>query len=304
MTTIVVPLDGSVFAERALRPGCSIAAALDHARVLLVSCATDDLDVVRQRLDDRAEMYSAVVDVETRLVTDGDPDDVILATIAAEPDALLCMATHGRGGVRATVLGSVAEQVVRRSTQPLVLVGPHCRSALLPGERGRLLACTDGSALSDNIVPTVATWCDRLQLEPWLTEVVPPDEYFEYLGRPARHRRVEAAAARLDKLAPRLASPATAANTEVLHGAPSRAIVDFAERLPAALIAMATHGRSGPTRITLGSVAADVVRSAPCPVLLARPTDPPASMSSRDSVEPPVAEAVEPRRPPNDENRR
>jgi nucleotide-binding universal stress UspA family protein len=41
------------------------------------------------------------------------------------------------------------------------------------------------------------------------------------------------------------------------------------------MIAMATHGRSGLTRISLGSVASDVVRHAPCPVLVSRPTDGP-----------------------------
>src|SRR5690606_38161809 len=99
--------------------------------------------------------------------------------VESEPDALLCMATHGRGGIGSTVLGSVATQVVCRSTRPLVLVGPHCRTALLPAERGRLLVCSDGSTLADSIVPIAAEWCGRLQLEPWLAEVVAPDEYPE-----------------------------------------------------------------------------------------------------------------------------
>lgn len=187
MTTIVVPLDGSVLAERALRPACSIAARLEHARVLLVSCAPDDIDVAQHQLDDRTALYSEVVDVETRLVGSGPPADAILATVAAE--------------------------------------------------------------------------------------VVPPDEDLESARRPFRNRQVEAATARLDKLSARLHTPTTAARTEVLHGTPSRSITGFAERLPAALIAMATHGRSGIARITMGSVATDVVRHAPCPVLITRPTD-------------------------------
>lgn len=169
MTTIVVPLDGSAFAERALRPACSIAARLEQARVLLVSCAPDDIDVAQRQLDDRASLFAEVVDVETRIIGNGDPADTILATVASEPNGTLCMATHGRGGIRATVLGSVATQVVCGSTQPLVLVGPNCRTALLPAEQGRLLVCSDGSALSDSIMPAAATWCDRLRLEPCVT---------------------------------------------------------------------------------------------------------------------------------------
>jgi nucleotide-binding universal stress UspA family protein len=272
VTIIVVPLDGSPFAERAVRPACSIAARLEHSRVLLVS-RTDDTDHTRRRLDELAGLYADVVAVETRRVADGDPAEVILETVATEPDSTLCMATHGRGGLSSAVLGSVAKRVVCGSAQPLVLVGPHCRTALLPGERGRLVVCSDGSEFSDSIVPTAAAWCARLDLAPWLTEVVGPDENPEPADHPGPNREVEAATRRLEALAAQLRTTANNVGIEVLHGAPGRSIPDFAERLPAALIAIATHGRSGITRVTMGSVTNEVVRHAPCPVLITRPTD-------------------------------
>jgi nucleotide-binding universal stress UspA family protein len=275
MTTMVVPLDGSAFAERAIRPACSIAARLDHARVLLVSCAPDDIDATQHELDDRARLYSEVVEIETRIVGTGDPAEVLLAIAATEPDGMLCMATRGKGPIRAAVLGSVSTHVVCRSTQPLVLVGPQCRTTLLPTERGRLLMCSDGSELSDSIIPVVATWCDRLEFEPWLTEVVGPDEDPEPAHQPHVNREVEAAEAHLATLAARLQTSTSHVRTKVLHGAPGRSIPWLAERLPAALIAMATHGRGGLTRLTMGSVANEVVRHAPCPVLITRPTDVP-----------------------------
>jgi len=274
MTTIVVPLDGSAFAERAIRPACSLAARLEKARVLLVSCSPDDIDAAQQELDDRASLYSDVVDIETRIVGEGDPAEVILAIAATEPDGMLCMATRGKGGIRAALLGSVSTEVVCQSTQPLVLVGPQCRTALLRSERGRLLVCSDGSEVSDSVIPTAATWCDRLALEPWLTEVVRPDEDPEPAHQPHPNREVEAAKERLATLATRLHTPTHRARLRVLHGTSSSSISWFAERLPAALIAMATHGRGGLTRITMGSVAAEVVRHAPCPVLITRPLEP------------------------------
>jgi nucleotide-binding universal stress UspA family protein len=272
MTTVIVPLDGSTYAERALRPACSIAARLEGAHVLLVHCAPENIDVAQHRLDDLAGLFSDVVDVETRLVGHGDAPEVILATAEIEPDALLCMATHGRGGIRTAVLGSVAERVIRGSTRPLVLVGPGCRTALLPTERGRLLMTSDGSDFSDSIAPVVADWCERLRLEPWVAEVVGPDENPEPADRPVPNREVAAAERRLGELSNRLGHD-TAARTHVLHGEPSHSIAAFAERLPAGLIAMASHGRSGLARITMGSVATAVVRHAPCPVLITRPTD-------------------------------
>lgn len=268
MTTIVVPLDGSAFSERSLRPACSIAKRLPDARVLLLGCAPDDIDVAQHHLDDRAHLYADVVQVETRLVVNGDPAEVILATVATEPDAMLCMATRGRGGIGSAVLGSVARRVVCGAAQPLLLVGPNCRTALLPAERGRLLVSSDGSHFSDSVVPEAAMWCARLGLEPWIAEVVGPDE-----APGPVNREVAAAERRLAPLAAELGTSTAAGRTEVLHGDPGRSIPWFAERLPAALIAMATHGRSGISRVTMGSVANLVVRHAPCPVLITRPTD-------------------------------
>ena len=74
--------------------------------------------------------------------------------------------------------------------------------------------------------------------------------------------------AQLTKLATHLDVPA---RTQVLHGTPSRAITGFAERLPASLIAMATHGQTGLTSMFMGSVATEVVRHAHCPILIMRP---------------------------------
>jgi nucleotide-binding universal stress UspA family protein len=59
--------------------------------------------------------------------------------------------------------------------------------------------------------------------------------------------------------------------TLVRAGSPATTIVSQAQKLGADLIAMATHGRSGLTRMLLGSVAEKVVRTAPCPVLTVRP---------------------------------
>ena len=58
------------------------------------------------------------------------------------------------------------------------------------------------------------------------------------------------------------------------HTAPSvsRGILDYAERIDADLIVMATHGRRGVDHALIGSIAEAVVRRSPCPVLTVRPT--------------------------------
>jgi nucleotide-binding universal stress UspA family protein len=51
-------------------------------------------------------------------------------------------------------------------------------------------------------------------------------------------------------------------------GDPREVIVRHARSLPADLVVMGTHGRSGFQHLLLGSVAENVVRTAPCPVLV------------------------------------
>lgn len=58
--------------------------------------------------------------------------------------------------------------------------------------------------------------------------------------------------------------------TETAEGKPSREIVEFAETADVDAIVMGSHGRDGPARILLGSVAETVVRRAPVPVTVVR----------------------------------
>lgn len=56
--------------------------------------------------------------------------------------------------------------------------------------------------------------------------------------------------------------------TEIVAGAPTRHILERAQKWPADLIVMGTHGASGFERFVLGSVTEKVLRKAPCPVLV------------------------------------
>jgi len=58
--------------------------------------------------------------------------------------------------------------------------------------------------------------------------------------------------------------------TAVVHGVPFQEIIETAKTQQIDLIVMGTHGRTGLLHVLLGSVAATVVRLAPCPVLVVR----------------------------------
>jgi nucleotide-binding universal stress UspA family protein len=63
----------------------------------------------------------------------------------------------------------------------------------------------------------------------------------------------------------------TSADAVIVTGPIADAIIEFAKNQKADLIAMSTHGRTGPSRWLLGSVADRVVRGAGMPVLMVRP---------------------------------
>ena len=68
----------------------------------------------------------------------------------------------------------------------------------------------------------------------------------------------------------------------LITGDPATAIARLAEEEQADLIVMGTHGRTGLTRLLMGSVAEAVVRRAPCPVLTYKQTDHSADSAADD----------------------
>jgi nucleotide-binding universal stress UspA family protein len=78
----------------------------------------------------------------------------------------------------------------------------------------------------------------------------------------------------------RAAAPRIDVDVMVDVGQPARGILDRAASLPADLIVMGTHGRSGFEHLVLGSVAEKVLRQAACPVL----TVPPGAVTTRATL--------------------
>ena len=60
-----------------------------------------------------------------RRVVSGDPATEILKTIETEGMDMVIMGTHGRKGLEHIILGSVAENVVRKSAVPVMTINPY-----------------------------------------------------------------------------------------------------------------------------------------------------------------------------------
>ena len=135
---ILVALDGSRFSEEILGPALELATATD-ARLSLVEVVTRRTGLVgllrpgdrspetaeRSLREVRGRIPEALGSVDVRVVEMGNAAAGIAAETRREDVDLVAMATHGRGGLRRMLLGSVAESVVRRSHVPVLLYRPR-----------------------------------------------------------------------------------------------------------------------------------------------------------------------------------
>lgn len=141
----------------------------------------------------------------------------------------------------------------------------------------RILVPTDFSKSSGNALTYAAEFARRFDAELHLLHVVQDLALFvpeavmliPPMG-PPMEQFVSAARETLDRAVHELAMPDVSIIAEVAEGRPFEEIVRFAREKNIDLIVMGTHGHTGLVHLFLGSVAAKVVRRAPCPVLTVR----------------------------------
>lgn len=294
---ILVPLDGSAFGEQALPMALRIAER-EHAELELVHVYgifppyfTQGAPPLDPRLDeelrkDRASYLDAVaewlrrsttVPVKATLLDGPVVGSTLVEHIATRGADLVVMATHGRGGLSRVWLGSVASDVVRNSIAPLLLIRPSESGSRTEAARpfGRVLIPLDGSPAGEEAIEHAVAVAGDPVVRYYLFHVIEPVAYLAESADMAfvHETKLEAAAqAYLEAIADRIRARGFEVDTRVLsHPQPARAILEYADEIQADLIAMETHGRSGLTRLLMGSVVDKVVRATPLPVLLHRP---------------------------------
>jgi len=142
---ILVPLDGSKLAERALPAAAELAQLMGVPLHLVSVVDPTQLDLLGYGsfatalaqgallpfISDEEAAARAYLDrmtarvAEQGLVASGEVRHGIAAhaiVALAQPGDLIVMGTHGRGGVARWFLGSVAEEVVRHASVPLLLI--------------------------------------------------------------------------------------------------------------------------------------------------------------------------------------
>lgn len=180
---------------------------------------------------------------------------------------LIVMGTHGHRGLQRALLGSVAEEVVRRATCAVLTVGPNNPEPAM--RDARLLVPVDFSIHAQQAVAYAKAMAAQLGAHVHLLHVAETPYHSpleNLLKRPAADPTQEAQA-QLRALYEEAPGPASSrVSFEVRTGLIGYEINATAEESAANLIVMATHGMTGLRHVIAGSVAERVVRTAPCPV--------------------------------------
>jgi len=301
MHSLLVPLDGSEFSERAVPLALTLGREtgatlhLTHVHVphppdqLLSNTQFhyEGLDMAEYEARNRQKEAAYLEGVATRLrngvrvkthLLEGRVADEITAYADRVDADLIVMTTHGHTGVSRMWLGSVADTLVRHTTLPLLVIHPPPHEHLPPEVHNfaHILVPLDGSETSESILDPACDLAVATSARLTLLHIVSSTttlgaRLFPLLPDDIASS-MEQAEEYLKGVADRLHMPHLDVDIHVEeHEAPARAIVEIAQRERADIVAMATHGYGGVRRVLLGSVADKVLRSSPLPLLVRRP---------------------------------
>lgn len=267
---IVVPLDGSTFAEHALDVAETIGAAF-KSEITLVSVVSGDAAAAtdargRTRLES-TEVAEYLMKEAERLERSGIEANFTLrrGSVAAEVDTLaddmeadlVVLATHGRTGMERILLGSMAHELVRLTDTPMLLVRPTDEWKSRTVQFRRLLVCLDGSEGAEAALRYVRALARRFECEIVLLSVPEKDAERESLER------------YLTQVKTALVTRGLKCRFLVTGSSPARTIVDAAVSEKADLIVMATRGRGARSSDPdLGTVTDRVVQHTHVPVFV------------------------------------
>ncbi len=292
--TLLIPTDGSEPAEIAARRGFDLAEALE-ATVHVLSVAdssvatgagySGDSPSIRKRLrntaTDRAgRLRDEAVErgLDTTAVTrEGIPANEIVDYADEHGVDAIVIGTSGRGGLSRSIVGSVADKVVRTASVPVLTITPSAASGAASARTvDSLLLPTDGSETAEVAIERGLALAAHLQATVHFLSVVDSD-LTDTLAT-VSDDDVDHSSTLLERANTHLETLATDARdrdlevvTRAKAGSPAEEIVDYAESEDIDLIAMGTAGRGGFSRMLLGSVTDAVVRTATVPVMTVRP---------------------------------
>jgi nucleotide-binding universal stress UspA family protein len=248
---VVVPLDGSPFAERALPVAAWAGGTLGVGTHLVEVVRSDeDAEGAIRYLDEVARRHNAT---SWDVVEQEDVPAALTEAVDRSPGGLTCMATHGRDRT-AALLGSVAAALVDHSHEPVLLVGPTARP--VTADDAPIVVAVDGTPRDDVLMSEALGWAGHLGRRLVIATVAEP-------GHGAADPEAYVAA-----LVDRAAGSGIEIDTQVAHDPHNvrDGLVPILDRT-AALVIIGSGTRHGEARTVLGSHAALIVHDTAVPAL-------------------------------------
>jgi nucleotide-binding universal stress UspA family protein len=302
LRTILVPLDGSALAARALpfaldlarRTGGAVHLVRAHTSITLAAASAEGALIARELVAaDESLRQAARAETEAtalRLSDDwglpvtahggeGTPGPAIIAAADEIGADLIVMTTHGRGGFTPGWLGSVTDYVMRHSHRPVLALPERDVHGNAPLAPRSVLVTLDGSELSEAIVAPARELAyalgARVELIRIVAPYIPVDATIALAPGSADAFGVSDAAAKakqeIDLIATRFRQGGLDVTTTVrVELSPTQALLDHIRTTDPDCLAIASQGR-GLSRLVVGSVADKLLRGAGLPVLMLRP---------------------------------
>lgn len=293
----LVPLDGSAMAEAALPVAVGLARPLDAEVTLLhvqersaprtihgephlrePSAALEYLERITAAW---REAYSRI-DWHVHPNRQADVARSINEHAVEMKADVVVLTTHGSGGLRDFLAGSIAQQVVRRGKTPTLIVRPpdqggpsapyQCQAVLVPldgahdseralGYAGEISEATGAPVVLASVVPTVGTASGDLAMSATFS----PSATAAMLDLAMRDL-----GGYLEGKASDLRQAGREVRTSISRGRAASGILEVAEEHQVNLVILATHGRAGLNGALSGSLAPRLLAELHQPVLLVR----------------------------------
>jgi nucleotide-binding universal stress UspA family protein len=293
---VLVPLDGSILAESALPASAATAAAFE-ARItlfhVLEEWAPETVHGHPHLTDaEQAQAYLAEVsgrpifrdrqvDTHVHRARTGDVADSIMAHADELGADLVVLSTHGQGGLKGLLVGSIALRALTRGRTPILLVNPTATGQAPPFACRKILVPLDGTAAHEPSLPVALRLARGWGAALHLVVVVPTagtlSGHLAATGllMPRATRAMldlaeREAQAYLKSLGAGFGAQGLSATWSVSRGEPVAALIDAARATEADLVVVATHARGAMEGFWSGSVTPKLMQRLGRPIVLVR----------------------------------
>jgi nucleotide-binding universal stress UspA family protein len=290
---ILVPLDGSLLAERVLPHLLAIAHPFESRVTLLRVMSRDQTEgsgrlidpldwqmreaEARAYLNRMAEKLSEAEMSVDRVLLEGEPATLILEHAHNENVDLIILSSHGVSGLTSWNISSIVHKTVNRVHKPTMIVRAH---QTLPDdvkevEYNRLLIPLDGSQRAECVLPMAARIAEYHQAELILAHVVrrpevprrgPPSQEDIELAKELVERNLAEAELYLRQIKRRFSGDL---NTHLMVGEDvADALHNLVGQETPDLVVMSAHGYSGSTQWPYGSLALNFIAYGTTPLVI------------------------------------